>query len=77
MNAGQSSGMRVRTGQIVVRDVSETRLRTAFPDCAIAAVGADLQITVHLQDLADTYSFLDRVQQTGAILLSLSITQLS
>ena len=35
----------VRIGQIIVSDVSEARLRTAFPDCEIAAIGADLQIT--------------------------------
>jgi hypothetical protein len=37
MSAGESSGsMGVRTGQIIVRDVSEARLRTASPDCEIA-----------------------------------------
>jgi hypothetical protein len=56
MSAGESSGsMGVRTGQIIVRDVSEARLRTASPDCEIAGVGADFQITVQLRDLADTY----------------------
>jgi hypothetical protein len=61
----------VRLGQIIVRDVSETTLRTAFPDCEIAAVGADLQITFELRDLAETYPLLDRVRQTGATLVSL------
>jgi hypothetical protein len=61
----------VRLGQIVVRDVSETTLRTAFPDCEIAAVGADLQITFELRDLAETYPLLNRVRQTGATLVSL------
>jgi hypothetical protein len=60
----------VRIGQIIVRDVSEARLRAAFPDCEIAAVGADLQITFELRDLAETYPLLVRVRQTGAILLS-------
>jgi hypothetical protein len=64
----------VRLGQIVVRDVSETTLRTAFPDCEIAAVGADLQITFELRDLAETYPLLDRVRQTGATLVSLYIS---
>jgi len=40
----------------LVRDVSEARLRAAFPDCEIAAVGADLQITFELRDLAETYA---------------------
>jgi hypothetical protein len=31
----------VRLGQIVVRGISKTTLRTPFPDCEIAAVGAD------------------------------------
>jgi hypothetical protein len=76
MSAGESSGsMGVRTGQVIVRDVSEARLCTAFPDCEIAAVGADLQITFELRDLADTYGFLDRVRQTGASLVRLSITE--
>jgi hypothetical protein len=60
----------VRIGQIIVRDV----LRTAFPDCQIAAVGADLQITFELRDLAETYPLLDRVRQTGATLVSLHIS---
>ena len=60
----------VRLGQIVVRDVSETTLRTAFPDCEIAAVGADLQITFELRDLPETYPLLDRIRQTGATLVS-------
>ena len=47
----------VRLGQIVVRDVSETTLRTAFPDCEIAAVDADLQITFELRDLAEIIRF--------------------
>ena len=47
----------VRLGQIVVRDVSETTLRIAFPDCEIAAVGADLQITFELRDLAEIIRF--------------------
>ena len=59
----------VRIGQIIVRDVSDARLRTAFPDCEIAAIGADLQITFKLRDLADTYPLLDRVRQTGATLV--------
>ena len=66
---------RVRIGQIIVRDVSEARLRTAFPDCEIAAVGADLQITFELRDLAETYGFLDRVRQIEASLVRLSITE--
>ena len=48
-------------------------LRGAFPDCQIAAVGADLQITFELRDLAETYPLLDRVRQTGATLVSLYI----
>jgi hypothetical protein len=60
----------VRIGQIIVRDV----LCTAFPDCQIAAVGADLQITFELRDLAETYPLLDRVRQTGATLVSLYIS---
>jgi len=63
----------VRIGQIIVRDVSEARLRTAFPDCEIAAIGTDLQITFKLRDLADTYPLPDRVRQTGATLVSLYI----
>lgn len=63
----------MRLGQIVVRDVSETTLRTAFPDCEIAAVGAELQITFELRDLPETYPLLDRVRQTGATLDSLYI----
>ncbi|HJY44498.1 MAG TPA: hypothetical protein VJ301_07730 [Propionibacteriaceae bacterium] len=55
----------MRIGQIIVRDVSEVRLRAAFPDCEIAAVGADLQITFELRDLSETYPLLDRVRQTG------------
>jgi hypothetical protein len=55
----------VQLGQIVVRDVSETTLRTAFPDCEIAAVGADLQITFELRDQSETYPLLDRVRQTS------------
>jgi hypothetical protein len=69
--------MSVHIGRIVVGDLSEARLRSAFPDCEIAAVGADFQITVQLRDLADVYPFLDRVRQTGASLISLSITDLS
>jgi len=56
-----------RIGQIIVSDVSEARIRTAFPDCDIAAVAADFKITFELRDLADAYGFLDRVRQTGAI----------
>jgi hypothetical protein len=56
---------------------SETRLRTAFPDGEMVAVGADLQITVQLRDPADAYPFLDRVRQTGATLVSLSIAEVS
>ena len=77
MNARQSSRMGMRIGQIVVRDVSETRLRTAFPDGEIAGGGEDLQITIQLRDPADTYPFLDRIRQTGATLVRLSITELS
>jgi hypothetical protein len=65
----------MRIGQIIVRDVSEARLRAAFPDCEVAAVGADWQIMFELRDLADTYGFLDRVRQTGASLVRLSITE--
>ena len=65
----------VRLGQIVARDVSETTLRTAFPDCEIEAVGADLQITFVLRNLAETYGFLDRVRQIEASLVRLSITE--
>ena len=64
----------VRLVQIVVRDVSDTTLRSAFPDCQIAAVGADLQITFELPDLAEIYPLLDRVRQTGASLVSLYIS---
>jgi hypothetical protein len=42
----------------------------AFPDCEIAAVGADLQITFELRDLAETYPLLDRVRGSGASLVS-------
>jgi hypothetical protein len=38
-------GVAKRIGQIIVSDVFQARLRTAFPDCEIAAIGADLQIT--------------------------------
>jgi hypothetical protein len=76
MNADETRGsVRVPTGQIVVRDVSEARLRAAFPGCEVAAVGADFQITFEVRDLADTYGFLDRVRQTGASLVRLSITE--
>jgi hypothetical protein len=52
MNADETPGSTsVRIGQIIVRDVSETHVRTAFPDCQIAAVGADFQITFELRDL--------------------------
>jgi hypothetical protein len=44
-------GVAKRIGQIIVSDVSEARIRTAFPDCEIAAVGADFQITFELRDL--------------------------
>jgi hypothetical protein len=75
VNADETPGSTsVRVGQIIVRDVSETHLRTAFPDCQIAAVGADLQITFELRDLAETYPLLDRVRQTGATLVSLYIS---
>jgi hypothetical protein len=47
----------VRIGRIVVGEVSETLIRSAFPDCEIVAVGADFQITVQLKDLADVYPF--------------------
>jgi hypothetical protein len=43
-------------------------------NCEIAAVGADLQITFELRDLAETYPLLDRVRQTGATLVSLYIS---
>jgi len=72
--AGSTS---VHIGQIVVGDVSDTRLRSAFPDCEIAAVGTDFQIAVQLTDLADVYPFLDRVREIGASLIRLSITELS
>jgi hypothetical protein len=75
MNAEETPGsMDVRIGQIVVGDVSEARLRTAFPDCEIAAVGADLQITFQLRDLAETYPLLNRVRQIRATLVSLYIS---
>ena len=45
-----------------------------FPDCEIAALGADLQITVELRDLAEAYPLLDRVRQTGATLVTLYIS---
>jgi hypothetical protein len=77
VNAGQSSDMHGRIGRIIVRNVSEGRLRTAFPDCGVLAVGADFQITVQLRDLADVYPLLDRVREAGASLVSLSITELS
>ena len=63
-------------GQIIVRDVPETRLRTGFPDCEIVPVGGDLQITVQLRDLADMYPFLEGIRLTGASLVSLSVTEL-
>ena len=63
----------MRVGRIVVGEVSETRLRSAFPDCEIAAVEADFQITVQLRDLADVYPFLDRGRGTGARLISLPL----
>ena len=66
----------MRIGRIVVGEVSETLIRSAFPDCEIVAVGADFQITVQLKDLADVYPFLDRVREAGASLISLSITEL-
>jgi hypothetical protein len=65
----------VRIGQIIVRDVSEASLRAGFPDCDIAVVGPDLQITFELRDLAETYPLLDRVRQMGASLVRLSITE--
>jgi hypothetical protein len=55
----------VRLGQIVVRDVSETTLRTAFPDCEIAAVGADLQITFELRDLGNVSASGSRPADRG------------
>jgi hypothetical protein len=48
----------VRIGRIVVGEVSETLIRSAFPDCEVVAAGADFQITVQLRDLADVYPFL-------------------
>jgi hypothetical protein len=66
----------VRIGRIVVGEVSETLIRSAFPDCEVVAAGADFQITVQLKDLADVYPFLDRVREAGASLISLSITEL-
>jgi hypothetical protein len=36
----------------------------------------DFQITIQLRDLADVYPFLDRVRETEASLISLSITEL-
>ena len=75
MNASQNSGTRWYIGQIVVGEVSEISLRTAFPDSDIVAVGADFQINVQLRDPADAYRFLDRVRQTGASLVRLSIRE--
>ena len=46
VNAAQGSDMHERIGQIVVRDVTETRLRMALPDCEIVAVGTDVLIAV-------------------------------
>lgn len=43
----------MRIGRIVVGEVSETLIRSAFPDCEVVAAGADFQITVQLKDLAD------------------------
>lgn len=47
----------MRIGRIVVGEVSETLIRSAFPDCEVVAAGADFQITVQLKDLADVYPF--------------------
>ena len=57
----------VRIGQIVVRDVSEARLRTAFPDCEVAAIGADLQITFELRDLASRRLVLGHQSHTAML----------
>jgi hypothetical protein len=63
------------SAELVVSNVSEAWLATALPACEIVPLGAHLQITVRLEDVADVYPFLDSVRLTGASLVSLSITE--
>jgi hypothetical protein len=62
-----------QTGHVVVRGVLGSLIRSAFAECEIVPVGDETHLAAPLRDQASLYGVLDRLQDFGLTLVSVSV----
>jgi hypothetical protein len=64
---------RRRVGRIVVRGEFGPLLGAALPECEIAVLSGETQLTAQVRDEAELFGLLERLRDLGAALVSVSI----